>query len=706
MAKERSLVIVESPTKAKTITKILGSEYTVMSSMGHVVDLPRSKIGIDVEHEFEPAYIVIKGKEKLTAQLKAAAAKCQTVYLATDPDREGEAISWHLKDLIEGKFVKKTAKMKRDEAAAAEKPAKKKKEAVPMVFKRIVFHEITKKAILEAFEHPGDVNMDKVDAQQARRVLDRVVGYYLSPFLWRKVCRGLSAGRVQSVALKFIVDREREILAFIPETFHYVDIMLHKDGQECPVRMNRKDGEKIELRDLAKAEEIVASLRNGTLTLDEKKVSGLKRKPLPPFTTSLLQQAAFSSLGFSTSRTMMIAQQLYEGIELPEGPMGLITYMRTDSFNIAPEAKAAARERIAASFGKEYVTKIEYAFKKKGLSQEAHEAIRPANVALTPAQLVSLLSPDQAALYELIWCRFMASQMSEAEYERTRLTFSSGAYEFTASGNRLAFDGFLKVYPDKKNDNLLPAFAEGETFPIDDIRTETKITQPPPRFNDASLVKLMEEKAIGRPSTYAPTISTLLKRDYVTKEKNAFKPSELGCVVTDLLAKYFLSVIDENFTAQMEQALDDVEEHNRTWVSVLKDFFPAFKGQLDQAQELATKELISAGETCELCGRDMVYRYSKHGRFVSCAGYPECKNAHSVNSGHACPDCKDGMLVERKNKKGQRFYGCSKFPVCRYTSSRLPTKKADEHAAGAEGIPAQESGAAVDDGTDADTAAE
>jgi DNA topoisomerase-1 len=696
MAKDRSLVIVESPTKAKTITKILGSEFQVMSSMGHVIDLPRTKIGIDVEHDFEPAYIVIKGKEKLTAQLKSAASKCSTVYLATDPDREGEAISLHLKDLIEGKYAKKTAKSKKADTAEV-KSTKPKKEKV-ISFKRVVFHEITKKAINEAFEHPGELDLAKVDAQQARRVLDRVVGYYLSPFLWRKVCRGLSAGRVQSVALKFIVDREREIQAFIPETFHYVDIPLHKDGQGCVIRLQKRADEKIELRDLAEAERIASALKGCSLTLSEKKVSGLKRKPLPPFTTSLLQQEAFRTLGFSTSRTMMVAQQLYEGIDLADGPMGLITYMRTDSFNIAPEAKASARERIAQQFGKDYVTKIEYAFKKKGIAQEAHEAIRPANVALTPAQVAPMLSADQAALYELIWARFMASQMSEAVYERTKLTFMCGEYEFTASGNRLVFDGFLKVYPDKQNDNLLPAFAEGETFAITDVQVETKVTQPPPRFNDASLVKLMEEKGIGRPSTYAPTISTLLKRDYVTKEKNAFKPSELGCVVTDLLAKYFQTVIDENFTAQMEQALDDVEEHNRTWVSVLKDFFPAFKGQLDNAQVTAGKELISAGETCEVCGRDMVYRYSKHGRFVSCSGYPECKNAHSVNSGHQCPECKEGMLVERKNKKGQRFYGCSRFPACRFTASRLPTKKADDHATGsAEGTPQQSSDEGVDD---------
>lgn len=662
--KNKDLVIVESPTKARTITRILGSKYNVMSCMGHIVDLPRSKLGIDIENDFEPEYKIIKGKEKLANQLKKAAKAADTIFLATDPDREGEAISWHLQEMLTGKFnrSKKTTK----------NPLEGK------TFKRVEFHEITKKAIEEAFSQTAELDTAKVNAQQARRVLDRVVGYLLSPFLWKKVCRGLSAGRVQSVALKFIVDREREIEAFVSKTFYYVDVYFEKDGIEFKTRLMRKDGKKLIIENKAEAEKIFEELKGKEFSVKSKKIAKAKRKPGPPFITSSLQQEAFRKLGYSTSRTMVVAQRLYEGIDVSsDGPTGLITYMRTDSFNISPEAKAGARECIKTIFGEEYVVEKDYVFKTKGTVQAAHEAIRPTQANYTPESIGPSLSNDEESLYTLIWKRFIASFMKEAEFERTQLVFECGGYEFNVTGSRIVFDGFLKVYPDKIKEEQIPHIDEGSVFKAADVRIEEKVTQPPARFNDASIVKLLEEKSIGRPSTYAPTMSTLIKRDYIKREKNSFAPTELGFVVTDLLAKYFITVMDENFTADMEGALDDVENTNRDWKKVIKDFYPQFKSNLDTAQESAEKELVSAGMICEKCGRDMVIRYSRKGRFISCSGYPECTHAISITTNVKCPECNEGELIERKNKKGQRFYGCSGFPKCRYTASKLPEPKTE-----------------------------
>lgn len=672
--KEKSLVIVESPTKARTITKMLGSGYKIMSSMGHVVDLPRTKFGIDIDNGFEPEYRIIKGKDKLSTQLKKEAQSSDIIYLATDPDREGEAISWHLMELLQGRFDKKR---KTKSAKPVKTPVKKKKEK-EHIFKRVEFHEITKKAIQEAFKNTTELNMHKVDSQQARRVLDRIVGYQLSPFLWKKVCRGLSAGRVQSVALKFIVDREREIQAFVPEKYYYVDVTFCKNGTDFTARLTRKDGEKIELRDSDAAQKIIEQISGKNFAVKTIKTSPVKRKPEAPFITSTLQQEAFRKLGYSTARTMTIAQRLYEGIELPgEDATGLITYMRTDSFNISPESAKSAREYIAGVFGKAYESETVYKFKSKGNVQAAHEAIRPTLTTRTPQELDQFLANDENSLYALIWKRFLASFMSEAEFERTQVVFTCEEYEFNLSGNRLVFDGFLKLYPEKIKEELLPELAQTDVFMSENILIEEKITQPPARFNDASLVKLLEEKSIGRPSTYAPTISTILRRDYVIREKKSFVPTELGFVVTDLLDKYFSTIIDENFTVHMENALDEVENNQKQWREVIREFYPAFEKDLKDAQDNAEKEYVSAGMVCEKCGREMVIRYSRKGRFISCIGYPECTHAVSITTNVPCPECGKGELIERKNKKGQRFYGCSAFPECRYTSSKLPQKQED-----------------------------
>ncbi len=648
--KEKSLVIVESPTKAKTIKRFLGDSFKILSSMGHLIDLPKNKLGVDIEKGFLPHYKIIKGREKIAQKIKEEAEESLKIYLATDPDREGEAIGWHIKNLIEA-----SRKKKKD-------------------FLRVVFHEITKEAIREAFSHPAQLDLRKVEAQQARRILDRIVGYFLSPFLWRKVCRGLSAGRVQSVALKFIVTREKEIKNFIPKKYYTIEAIFEKEGLKFKARLIREEGKKITLEDRKKAEEIKNLILGKDFLVEklEKKLS-LKR-PQPPFITSSLQQEAFRYFRYSSSKTMLLAQRLYEGIEVKqEGLTGLITYMRTDSFHISPQAKKEAKAFIERNFSEGYLASKEYKFKSKGIIQAAHEAIRPTRVERIPQQLEDSLSKDEFRLYELIWKRFLACFMKEAQIESTQVTLKYKNFDFLTTGTRILFDGFLKIYPERVREERLPSLSEGEVLRCVEVKVEEKETQPPSRFNDASLVRALEEKGIGRPSTYAPTISTLIQRNYVRREKGSFIPTELGVKVTEILSDFFPNILDEKFTAKMEEALDYVEKGEFPWRKVLDDFYPQFKQTIDEAETKVKKTVEFAGRICDKCGKEMIIRYSKKGKFISCSDYPRCKNAYPLTTGIKCPQCKEGELVERRNKRGQVFYGCSKFPKCRYTTSQLPT---------------------------------
>ncbi|RLE41360.1 type I DNA topoisomerase [Candidatus Woesearchaeota archaeon] len=648
--KDSYLVVVESPTKARTIKRILGNPYRVFSCMGHIVDLPENRLGVKIKDGFIPQYRVIKGKEKIVKDLKEESKKVKKIFLATDPDREGEAISWHIKRLLEKKKISKE-------------------------FLRVVFHEVTKEAIEKAFSSPSDLDMNKVNAQQARRILDRIVGYFLSPFLWRKVSRGLSAGRVQSVALKFIVDREQKIQEFVPEKYYHIDVYFEKEGILFKARLIKKGSQKITIKDKKEAQAIKKSLLDKDFLVKKIKVKTTLRKPYPPFITSSLQQEAFRNLRFSSAKTMLIAQRLYEGVELFEGPVGLITYMRTDSFYVAPQAKEEVKKFILERFSSKYLSEKEYKFKTKGIIQEAHEAIRPTSIEREPDKVSSFLRKDEAFLYELIWKRFVASFMREAEIENRHIEITCGDLEFISTGTKVLFDGFLRIYPEKIKEEALPYLEEGELLRAVKIEIEETTTKPPPRFNDASLVKLLEEKGIGRPSTYAPTISTLLARNYIRREKTGFIPTELGRLVIELLVKFFPQILDENFTAKMEEQLDYVEKGEKAWQKILEEFYPSFKEDVDRAYQLAKKNLIPAGRICDKCGREMVIRYSRKGKFISCSGYPECKNAYPLTTGIKCPQegC-SGELIERRNKKGKVFYGCSNYPYCKYTTSRLPQK--------------------------------
>ncbi|MBN2120955.1 MAG: type I DNA topoisomerase [Candidatus Omnitrophica bacterium] len=653
-SKGKALVLVESPTKAKTISRFLDDSYKILSSMGHIVDLPKNKLGIDIEKSFEPSYKVIKGREKLVKEIKKEAKNASKVYLATDPDREGEAISWHIKNLLNDSKDKE--------------------------FLRVTFHEITSEAIKKAFAHPAGLNLNKINAQQSRRILDRLVGYFLSPFLWKKICRGLSAGRVQSVALKFIVDREKEIQSFIPRKYYIIEVYFKKGDATFKARLVKEKGKKIELPDKEKAEEIKRLILNKEFLIKKINARSSLRKPYPPFITSSLQQEAFRNFRFSTTRTMIAAQKLYEGIELKEeGMVGLITYMRTDSFHISPQAKKEAKKFILEDFGQNYLSGKEYKFKSKGIIQAAHEAIRPTEVMRLPQVMEASLPGDEARIYELIWKRFVACFMSEAQIENTQVVLGCEQFDFVATGQRVLFDGFLKIYPEKIKEDMLPELSEKELIKCIDVKVEEKSTQPPPRFNDASIVRILEEKGIGRPSTYAPTISTLIYRNYLRREKSAFIPTELGIAVVDLLVKFFSDILNETFTAKMEEELDYIEKGDIPWQKILEDFYPPFKKDLEEAEKKSEKHFEPAGRTCEKCGRPMIIKHSRKGRFISCSGYPQCKNAHPITTGVKCPECKDGELVERRNRKGQRFYGCSKFPECRYTSSKLPDETAEQN---------------------------
>lgn len=651
---KKTLVIVESPSKAKTIGKYLGANYKVIASVGHVRDLPKSKLGIDIEQDFEPQYIPIRGKGDIIKELRKEAKKASKVYLATDPDREGEAISWHLAFLL---------------GIDLDTPC------------RIVFNEITKSTIKDAIKHPRKIDISLVDAQQARRVLDRLVGYQISPLLWRKIRKGLSAGRVQSAALKIICDREKEIRSFEPKEYWTVTAEFKK-GRKFTAKLTEYKHKKLIVENELRNNEIIAELKQGSFSVASLTRKERSKKPWAPFTTSSMQQEASTKLNFNTKKTMMVAQQLYEGVDVKGvGSIGLITYLRTDSVRISDEAKAAAAEFITEHYGKEYLGNNIYTNKKKDI-QDAHEAIRPSNISLVPEDIKESLTTEQYKLYRLIWCRFMASQMTAARFDNLQAEIENGDYTFRTTGSKLLFDGYQRVYKtgaDEEKDRILPSLEEGEKLENTDIKGEQNFTQPPSRYTEASLVKELEEKNIGRPSTYAPIVATLSERKYVTREKKSLVPTELGFLVTGLMEEYFREIVDVNFTANMEDKLDDVEIEKLEWKTVIRDFYGPFAKELAAADEAIEKVEIEdqpTGETCELCGKPMVLKMGRFGEFIACSGYPECKNTKPIvkSTGVSCPKCgKD--IVARKSKRGKLFYGCSGYPDCDQSFWYKPVNK-------------------------------
>ena len=642
-AAKKILVIVESPSKAKTIGKFLGSRYKVIASVGHVRDLPKSKLGIDIDNDFEPRYISIRGKGDIIKELKKEAKNASKVYLATDPDREGEAISWHLAFLL---------------GIDINSPC------------RIVFNEITEKAIKTAIKNPRPIDLKLVDAQQARRVLDRLVGYQISPLLWRKIRRGLSAGRVQSAALKIICDRENEIKKFKPQEFWNITAEFEKDKNFIAKLIEFK-GEKLLIENKEQNDAILEQLEQGRYIVKSIEEKDRSRRAAAPFTTSSLQQDAANKINFTTKKTMMIAQQLYEGVEVKgRGTIGLVSYIRTDSVRISDEARAASKEYIISNMGEQYYGGNVYKNKKKDV-QDAHEAIRPSYIELDPDSIKDSLSRDQYNLYRLIWNRFVASQMAPAKFKAMNVVVENGDYNLKAVGSKLIFDGFLKVYShvkDDEEDRWLPDMDEGEVLKAVNVEGVQNFTQPPARFTEASLVKDLEEKDIGRPSTYAPIVATLIDRKYISKEKKSLIPTELGFIVTDMMEQYFKEIVDAGFTAQMEDNLDDIESKGVRWKSVIEEFYGTLKEELDiadkQIEKVEFKEELT-GEMCEKCGKPMAVKHGRFGVFAACTGYPECKNTkplvQSINV--KCPKCgKD--IVARKSKKGRVFYGCSGYPEC------------------------------------------
>lgn len=648
------LVIVESPAKAKTISKFLGRSYHVEASMGHVIDLPKSQLGVDVEHDFAPKYITIRGKGSILKTLKQAAKKSDEIFLATDPDREGEAISWHL-----------ARALNIDESKAC----------------RIEFNEITKKAVQSAIKSPRVIDQNRVNAQQARRVLDRLVGYQLSPLLWNKVRKGLSAGRVQSVAVRIICDREREIEAFVSEEYWTIDAQLTRNRKNFLASLHRIGNKKVKITSEVEAKAHETQLSQETFTVEKVRDRQRQRSPYPPFTTSSLQQAAANVIGFSTKKTMYVAQQLYEGLDLPQGTVGLITYIRTDSTRISEDAKQETREYIENRFGLDYRPEKERIYKSKEGAQDAHEAIRPTYVTLEPDSIKQYLEPEQYKLYKLIWERFVASQMSPAVTKILTIDIQAGNYQFRLTGTKTLFKGFLLVdsFGSKKEEQELPDLKEGDVLTLKKIKPEQHFTQPPPRYTEASLVKALEENGIGRPSTYAPIITTVQQRGYVMKESKALKPTELGFIVTDLLTEHFPDVTDVEFTAVFEDKLDRVETGAVEWISLLKEFYGPFSEQLEAAKEEMTEVELEPEVTdviCEKCGKNMIVKFGRFGKFLACPGYPECKNTqpYTVKTGVACI-CGKGELVERRTKKGRVFYGCSNYPECDYTIWDKPVQK-------------------------------
>ncbi len=659
------LVIVESPAKVKTIKKFLGKNYEVTASNGHVRDLPKSQMGIDFEHDFEPKYITIRGKGEILAKLRKEVKKADRVYLATDPDREGEAISWHLSKAL-----------KLDEKADDKK-----------VF-RISFNEITKNAVKASLKTPREIDMDLVNAQQARRVLDRMVGYKISPVLWEKVKRGLSAGRVQSVALRIIADRENEISEFIPEEYWTVDAAFSIAGakKKLEAKFYGTAQGRMKIENAQQAEKIKQELMNAQYRILDIKKSERTKKAPHPFTTSTLQQEASKVLNFSTLKTMRLAQQLYEGIEIKgEGVIGLITYLRTDSIRISEEADAQARSYIGEKYGEQYIAAPMAEKKKSGKIQDAHEAIRPTNIARTPVEVKESLSRDQFRLYSLIWKRFTASRMSPAKYETTSVKIGAGRYVLMVSASRIAFDGFMSVYmsdEDEKGENntLLKSIDESTELTLADVECRQHFTQPPAHYTEAALVKALEEHGIGRPSTYAPTITTLLTRHYILKENKNLHLTDLGEAVNTIMKEAFAEIVDEEFTANMELLLDRVEEGDVNWKVVVGNFYPDLEKAVLNAEKNLEKVQIAAEETdviCEECGRNMVIKYGPHGRFLACPGFPECRNTkpYLEKIGVACPKCGKDIVI-RKTKKGRRFYGCEAGPDdCDFMSWQKPSEQ-------------------------------
>lgn len=657
-----SLVIVESPAKAKTIEKYLGKKYSVKASMGHVVDLPKSQFGVDVKNNFQPKYIKIRGKAKLIKDLQESARKADAVFLATDPDREGEAISWHLANTL----------------AIKDKQVK-----------RIEFHEITKKAIENSLKNPRDIDLDMVNAQQARRILDRIVGYELSPLLWKKVRRGLSAGRVQSVAVRLICEREQEINSFIPKEFWSITgEFLTGKKEKFSAKLATYQKKKIDPQNESEANTIAADLKGRQFQVGEVKKKERLRFPAPPFTTSSLQQEAARKLGFSARKTMIIAQQLYEGLEMgSEGSDGLITYMRTDSVRVAAEAQEEAREVVNERYGTTFLPDEIPVYRTKAASaQEAHEAIRPTRITRRPELIKEFLSKDQFRLYQLIWNRFIASQMRAAVLDTVAVDITTVDYVFKANGNTIKFPGFLEVYQESRDDenieeeSRLPELVPQAPVKLQKLETKQHFTQPPPRYTEATLIKTLEEKGIGRPSTFAPTIDTILKRNYVQLAEKRFQPTELGQIVVDLLKQKFADVVDYDFTAEMEAKLDRIAEGDLDWVKVLTDFYFPFNEEVQKAAADIEKVELPMEESdvqCEKCGRTMVYKYGRFGRFLACPGYPECKNTKPIRKtmGVNCPKCGNGEILERKSKKGRLFYGCNQYPNCDFTSWERPFKE-------------------------------
>ncbi len=703
----KSLLIVESPTKVKTLSKFLGKDFTIKASVGHIKDLPKKELGVDVDNNLEPTYVVIEGKEKILKDLKKAAKKADLIYLAPDPDREGEAIAWHIAEELSGDPDK--------------------------VF-RVEFNEITEKAVTEAIKNPRKLNMNLFDAQQARRILDRLVGYKLSPLLWRKVRRGLSAGRVQSVSVRLVADREREIEAF--NSVEYWSVTANFEGANPPpfdAKLFHIDGEKVEIHNEEQAQSILKDLDGQSFAIKKIEKKTRRRSPAPPFITSTLQQDAARKLRFTAKKTMLIAQQLYEGVEIgAEGSVGLITYMRTDSVKIAVEAQEEARTLINGEFGKEYMPAKPPVYKSKKSAQEAHEAIRPTSVIRTPDGIKNYLTRDQHNMYKLIWNRFVASQMSQAQLDQTSIDIVTGKYTFRATGTVIKFPGFMKLYIESGGDNaadedgLLPAMAEGDVMKVHSITPKQHFTQPPPRFSEASLVKELESRGIGRPSTYATILSTIQDRKYTEKLEGRFHPTELGTLVSDMLVERFADVMDYNFTANMENNLDKIEEGGLKWADIVMDFYKPFDKDLAEAMEnlgrVKPKD-IPTEEICDKCQKPMVIKWGRHGRFIACTGfpdckstrpleteeggqsevqitdekctkcdspmvlkagkfgrflacskYPDCKTTKAISTGIKCPD-DGGDIVERRTKKGKLFFSCSNYPKCKFATWYKPVNK-------------------------------
>ena len=662
MAKAKDLVIVESPAKAKTIEKYLGSGYKVTASMGHLRDLPKSKMGVDIEHGFEPQYIPVRDKKELINELKKEAKEAKTVYLATDPDREGEAISWHLKELLGLD----------DEKA-----------------KRVTFNEITKKVVTESIKNPRSIDQNLVDSQQARRILDRIVGYELSPLLWRKIKKGLSAGRVQSVATRMVVDREEEIEAFQSQEYWLLDARLNCGAEDAvfTARFHGKGDKKQELRSKAEVDEVINAVQAQPFTVSGVKRGEKQKSPAPPFITSTLQQEASRRLSMTPRRTMSIAQQLYEGVEISgHGSIGLITYMRTDSLRLSEEALAAAKDFIIGHYGPEYYPGSPRHFKTKAGAQDAHEAIRPTDVNLTPELVRKDLTQEQYRLYRLIWGRFTACQMANAKYDNVAVEVSSAGYTFRATYSEMKFKGFTAVYEEAKDEesselaNPLPSLSEGQALTLEKLIPEQQFTQPPARFTEATLIRAMEEKGIGRPSTYAPTISTITSHDYVIKEGKYLKPTPLGRVVTGLMKEHFADIVDLKFTNQMEEELDGIENGKAQWRDVLADFYGDFSKEMDEAEKamdgvkLKVPDVLS-DEYCDVCGRQMVVKKGRFGYFLACPGFPDCTFTKPivVEMPGKCPKC-GGRILKRTSKKGYVFYACERGTDCGFITWDVPTK--------------------------------